>query len=296
MMICPQCNATYTDDYLFCLTGGNALRDESGETPTVASHVSFSPNMTPTEAMTICIACGLANKVNAHFCKKCGEPLASGQAETVYNAAVPPQFGHQQFSPPVFTPPTPGGQQFYTPRKSSDLTRFLIGGGLVLLIVFVGLIAYNAGSGNSASNNTPSSNTDKVANAVNTATKTATNAAKQAANATNAAANAVETSSSSEIGKLGRLDTNLNIRSAANKNAEILGTHYEGAKLRILDSESYTADDGEFVTWYKVRVIEDGYDYKTGNGKGNNWERYGNFGWMEAQREGWMNARYITLD
>jgi hypothetical protein len=92
------------------------------------------------------------------------------------------------------------------------------------------------------------------------------------------------------------LTTNVNIRSASNKFSQIIGTHYENAQIEVLETDSYYADDGEYVTWYKIKVLENGFDYKTGNGKGNNWERDGNFGWLEAQTVGWMNSKYIALD
>lgn len=88
---------------------------------------------------------------------------------------------------------------------------------------------------------------------------------------------------------------NLNIRNAPNQYAEILGTHYQDARAEVTDSESYSTTEG-YATWYKVKVLKDGCDQVRGLGCGNNWERNGSFGWMEAETEGWMNGKYIVLE
>ena len=100
----------------------------------------------------------------------------------------------------------------------------------------------------------------------------------------------------SVVNRRGHLTENTNIRSDSNKYSQILGTHYQNAKVKILATDSYIADDGKYVTWYRVKVLENGYDSKTGNGNGNNWERDNDFGWMEASMEGWMNSKFIKLD
>lgn len=102
-------------------------------------------------------------------------------------------------------------------------------------------------------------------------------------------------SSSTEIGREGYLTENLNIRSAPNRTAEVWGTHYQNAKIRILAVESYSTTEG-YSTWYKIRVLSYGCDSQNSSTCGKNWERNGNFGWMEGSDEGWMNAKYISLN
>lgn len=128
-----------------------------------------------------------------------------------------------------------------------------------------------------------------VANAMNANANVSRTKMDTASNVTN------ETSRSSSAGRTGRLTRNMNIRSAGNRTAEIIGTHYQGARIRVLDETSYSTNEG-WSTWFKVEVLEDGTDSEGRYGYGNNWERGDNFGWMEAQRVGWMNSRYITLD
>ncbi len=169
----------------------------------------------------------------------------------------------------VFTPPTS------TSERKSPIFAVVIG---LLVLIFIGgfIAAYISSkksepvnnSANKSSNNLTASNSTKSSNA---------------------------NYSSSATGRKGRLTMNINIRSASNRYAEIRGTHYENARVEILDAYSYTTEEG-YVTWYKVRVLENGCDKKQGYGCGNHWERNEYFGWMEAEMEGWMNAKYIELD
>jgi hypothetical protein len=93
-------------------------------------------------------------------------------------------------------------------------------------------------------------------------------------------------------GRTGRLTTNQRIRSDSNRYAEILGVHYQGAKVEILDETTYSTEDGTLSTWYRVRVLEDGCDREGTMGCGNDLDGVPG----QAATEGWMNARYIAVD
>ena len=235
---------------------------------------------------SICPNCGTGNQAGSVFCNNCGQALKTA-------TATPPE----KITQPInLSPPTPNtentasfGTQTIPPNNyqsppapnSQNKTVFLIIGGLVFFIFIFGLIAFNVkkpenGNMNNSSFSPSPAKTTQPRNSAPNQNRSSNNA-------------------SSIIGRTGHLKNNLNIRSAPNKVAEIRGTHYEGAKIEVLDTESYTTQD-EFTTWYRVRVLQDGCDTVAGNGCGNNWERNGSFGWLEAETEGWMNSKYITLD
>jgi hypothetical protein len=232
---------------------------------------------------SICPNCGTGNQAESYFCNSCGQALKVSNAAPPVN--LPPPVPTTQPTVPLGAqtiPPTDFQAKSAPAGQNKPILAVVIGG--LVLIFILGLIAFNAKKTGSdtVTNSSPAPTRSPTGTTVSrTSTPTATN---------------TNTSSSSAIvGRRGRLMSNLNIRSAPNKVAEIRGTHYEGAKVEVLATESYTTQD-EYVTWYKVRVLEDGCDRVGGNGCGNNWERNGSFGWLEAETEGWMNSKYITLE
>ncbi len=215
---------------------------------------------------SICPKCGSPNKSAGGFCGKCGQALKASKPEPDPESQV------SGFDDNISNvKPIPSGLN--TPLIFTGL-------GIVSFVVVIGVIALNLNKpvplSNNSINNSNNKNTSSNSGRLNSPKP--------------------DNSSTSLIGRKGRLTTNLNIRSRSNKYAEIIGTHYENAKVQILEVESFYADDHEFVTWYKIKVLENGFDQKNRNGKGNNWERNETFGWLEAEMEGWMNAKYISLE
>jgi len=279
MKICPQCSSVFGDDYVYCLNDGNVLRDESGEQETVfASRVRMS---TPPEQESVvqCPACGLANRSNSRFCKKCGGPL--GHVAGPRTEPVQPAHQYDRplehtvaFQPPVFTPPTSG----VAPRPSSSGNRnALIGVALLGIFVIGGAIVYTKQSGDTATNNTSTNanrtNSNRVANAVNTVSN----------------ANYYP-SQPNVVGREARLTTNVLIRSGAGNWNESMGSHYKNARVQVLEQTSFDTPEGT-STWYRVRVIQNGCDEEEGRGCGN--DRNNMPG--QAAMEGWMNARLMQL-
>jgi hypothetical protein len=159
-------------------------------------------------------------------------------------------------------------------QLENPLVKIGLGFGVIVLIAFF-ISLYNSSS--------------KPANAVtqysNANTNLAFNPGRNIATNTAPPANAVSSGDSDyRIGKTGRLDTNLVMRSASNKNASQSGVHYQGARIQVLGVDEYDTVNG-FSTWFLVQVIEDGCDAKGQLGCGH-----------EGNSEGWMNARYITLE
>lgn len=168
----------------------------------------------------------------------------------------------------------------------NKIDKTVIGIVVAVAIVIIGAIAYSVSQTN---NKTAQINiTNTYANGANSVG----NAARVAMEAANKAANAVISSSSgntnsSILGRYGRLSTNLNLRSAANKTALSVGIHFQNARFKVLAEESYDTEEG-YSTWYKVQIIEYGCDTKgtLGCGKNNS---------SDAD-EGWINTKYVYLE
>ena len=232
---------------------------------------------------SICPNCGSGNDADSTFCVNCGQALKivrQTETETVASPIFPSTM------PPIpvnqtdtFSAGQSAAAPNFEPQKTSPdskIVLFIILGGIALVIVG-GLIAFNSKQTNSDSYTTisPSPSSSKR---------------------TNSPTPVKSNSSSPLVGRKGRLTTNVNIRGSSGKYSEIWGTHYQNARVQILAVESFYADDGEYVTWYQVQVLENGCDQKDGNGCGNNWERNNNKGYGEAEMEGWMNSKYISLE
>ena len=82
---------------------------------------------------------------------------------------------------------------------------------------------------------------------------------------------------------------------SAESGSQVVVVQYQNAEVRVLQVESYSTDEG-YSNWYKVKVLNYGCDSQNSSSCGKNWERNGSFGWMDGADEGWMNAKYITLD
>ncbi|MFN6962334.1 MAG: hypothetical protein ACK4S4_01060 [Pyrinomonadaceae bacterium] len=298
------------------MNDGNALRDDSAEQETlVGQRFSVRPVSEGTpDTLIECSSCGLANRGTSKFCKKCGAPMTGPGGQPAIGLAgnalfgYAPQFGsptppsspHQPlagapsvpeetiaFQPNVFTPPQPYAASIGSTDNSRQTTVNVVTI-LVTAVLIGGVIIYSKQADN-ASNSAGGANADRPVK-----TNRATPSYSSNASSSNTVTNSNDSSHSWVIGREGVLTENANIRSASNRTAQVIGTHYQGARVRVLEVDSYPTDDG-YATWYRVQVLQDGCDSQGNLGCGNNWERDGYFGWMEAQREGWMNARLISI-
>ena len=307
MKTCSQCQSVFPKDYVFCLNDGTLLHDAETEQETVLRPIANfgKTSMLSPDMIVACVSCQVSNRANSKFCKKCGTVLTkenspSGQSFPRFTPshATPADasgFGIDPennasgmyeetvaFQPQRFTPPGHGTQTISRSSRSSNPTAIQIAI-LAAVVIGGGAFVYSLqkvdGSVSSASNSTsPKSVNSAVANAINVAA--------------NAAANS--TYNSAMVGRTGRLTTNQRIRSASNRYSEILGVHYRGARVRILGVESHNHNntvDG-YSTWYRVHVIENGCDQEGIRGCGNDLNEMPG----QAAMEGWMNAKYISLD
>ncbi|MBE7517295.1 MAG: hypothetical protein HS105_11930 [Chloracidobacterium sp.] len=267
MKVCPKCNGTSTGDNLFCPDDGTRYVKKS-DAP------NFSASRTDTFTF-LCHLCDGINKQGAKFCKQCGVALKLQSNQQFEQTNV---VSDTLQSPKGVTLPTT--TEAKQPQKSNVLPIISV---LLSIVVFGSLIYIVSNSNNSTASSA-------VANAANFPPSRNRSFNSIASNAASNASHAPP--SSPNIGRTGRLTTNLIIRSNSNKNAENLGVHYKDSKVRILDEDSYSTDEGWSI-WWKVRVLEEGCDAEDIRGCGSN-NRNENVG--EAAMEGWMNSRFIAID
>jgi hypothetical protein len=257
MKKCVQCGSEFPDDYLFCLKDGADLvgldvdtvatepvDPDGDETPTIAASAEHVP-LPETVSFSV------------------STPVATGTSSIVDLPADPPQID--------------------SPAESFDLKnvwnnpQIIVPVGALLIVVIVVIAVAMSGSGGGSSSvlttQTPEAN---KARSVTYATSTP---------ASTPMANTAESSDSDyRIGKYATLDTNLRLRSASNKFASIVGVHYKGARIRVLETDEYDTPEG-YSTWFRVEVVEDGCDAEGNLGCGH-----------EGDTSGWMNAKYVTME
>lgn len=174
MKTCPQCHGEYADDYVYCMSDGTSLQTLVAEQETIVSAKVASPPATAAlspEMLSICTNCGLHNRKQSKFCKKCGTALASLQSSGENQTAPPVQFPAAKVSPnespfaarnefsPLFAAAPPAAAQnsqaetivFQVPKigavsgaagqnrqfaeRSSSLKNWLIGVAAMLLLI-----------------------------------------------------------------------------------------------------------------------------------------------------------------
>lgn len=276
MKTCPQCQAVYEEDYVFCLMDGGALYDNDGETETVYKRSIPTPGGPMPATPFYCDSCGIENRSTSRFCKKCGAPIAtiaSGGGQPLPDPAI---YTQQAVSAPPL-------QQ----NNSKLYAGIAVVAILLCVATVIGAVAFVIWSNSKQTTN--SANGSPAAN--NTTKPTLSNRnpnVNKPANNANAQAN---TNLAAVVGRKGHLTTNQRIRVSSNRYSEVLGVHYRNAKVEILEVTSYMTEDG-MSTWYRVRVLENGCDAEGKRGCGNDLNGVSG----QAAHEGWMNAKFINLD
>lgn len=229
-----------------------------------------------------CANCSTMLHGQEAFCRACGTAANTG----IFAEKQP--VGDYTSQPALFQQSTDNLQKWQLPL-------LIIG---VIAVEFIFFVVVGAVGGESLPTEAylSTGNNSNTARVVNSSTYTSgkSNSSSGSSN-TSSYYSSGNNTSSSVIGSKGYLIENLNIRSAPNRTAEIHGTHYKSAQIQVLDEESYSTADG-YSTWYKVKVLKYGCDSQNTSSCGKNWERNGSFGWMEGADEGWMNAKYISLE
>jgi hypothetical protein len=277
MKTCPQCNAQYPNDYRFCLIDGVTLNEPDAEQETLVKNRMVFSIPSPAGLSLNCKACGIENSADSRFCKNCGAPLQ----ESAAGNALPVGGVESQN-------PYPG--QGESPRTAADPGRrsLLPVIAVVLLgsLIIAAAILYSSQPGPSGQESGGNVNKSPKNSATSTPTPTPTpTPAPKSPTPANTGTPA------DVMGQTGRLTTNQRIRAASNMYSEIIGVHYQGAQVEVLEETSYDTEEGP-STWYRVRVIKNGCDREGKMGCGNDLD--GKRG--KAAMEGWMNARHIALD
>ena len=158
-MICPLCKTVYPDDFLFCLTDGNTLVENSVEQET-----ALNPNVRLSmPGGVLCPACGFSSEANSAFCENCGiavrhepptQPFIIGNASdippTQIGYPIPPQnvppvnqpYGETiGFVPPVFTPPVQ--PVIAPPSKSKNVLIITLAA--LSIVLFAGIVYMMSG-------------------------------------------------------------------------------------------------------------------------------------------------------
>lgn len=260
---CPQCRAENPSGAPFCGKCGHQLRND-----VVVENRGDDVNKTKLLG-SLCPNCSTPIPPDSGFCGECGQAVKSSVAPP---PPPPPKRSEIGNIPPTFNR-APAVENSASSLKSGN-TPVIIGGVAVgfLLLVVIGSVISSSKSNSTSSNTTSGSMSNGYAKNAYT-----------------------PASSDSRIGRTGKLTTNARIRIASNKNSQILGVHYQGAKIQILDVDSYATNEGA-TTWYQVKILENGCDAEGKNGCGNdNPNASDGFGWMEAADEGWINSKTIDL-
>ncbi len=237
-MICPKCGRNYSDELLYCLDDGTKLLEvrEEPEVETVVARPRIVVETNRAASQEYCPACGTANKIGSRFCKKCGQPLIDdGVAPT-----------------PVDPAPVHPDVLVEEPRRKSYAGLIALAFGLVglfLLVVVVGLIAYNWSGGGTT-----------VTNANNTAVNTATPTPRPKTPTPSPTVDQsnINARTTSRIGKTGTLTTDANLREEPDPNSDKVGTQYKGAKVKVIEVAEVPNDEGGTSIWYHVSVTSYG--------------------------------------
>lgn len=289
MRICPNCGSTFDDDSIFCLYDGNTLNEDSREFETIGSNLGVfvgSERVSFTGPEGECSRCGMLNRGGSKFCRGCGHALGLVAGTVFAPVGSDPHFsrttsGISSPLPPTLAPPT-------NPHNKSESNRHLIVvGSLIGLLFLITLVLWR---GSEKSGNSSAVANKAAADAMNAAANAMQSAANEAQREVNGSRETQQTRHP-DVGRIGVLTTNQRIRSAPNRYSEILGVHYYGARVRVLEVNEYTTNEG-MATWYRVYVIQNGCDREGYMGCGNDLD--GESG--AAATSGWMNAKYIRLE
>ncbi len=172
MKICPQCKSVFPEeDYVYCLTDGTTLVNDSQEEETVVRakiHISNEASYQAFDKPLICTSCGLANRANSRFCQKCGSNFSpanysdqapiSGQEVPISSGEKTIFIGNQEPLNNPYNTPTP-----YQPiPNNNNQMKIAVGvaGGVILLFVILGLASLTTNKSSSANTN----NTDNTEN------------------------------------------------------------------------------------------------------------------------------------
>jgi hypothetical protein len=265
-MVCPTCGQSYSDELLYCLSDGTALVEERDDEVETVAHPRIVIDPFAAASHEYCPSCGTQNKVGSRFCKKCGQPIADDAATVNVVPPPPPQ--------PVYVE---------APRRrgyGAIIAGIFAGTGLLLLLIVIGIIvAWNWNSSTAVNVNTQTptptrSPTPKTSSPTPTVDNSNANAA-----------------TGSRIGKTGTLTTDANLRESADPTSPKVGTHYKGAKVRVLEVAEVPNDEGTTSIWYHVVVTSYGTSVDPNNAGLDKDPASSDEGWINSNPKVWDPAK-----
>jgi len=274
---CPNCRSWIQPHADFCGKCRYQLRADVS-----VSNIGSEIRKTLTLG-SLCPNCSTPIPPDCGFCGECGQAVKIAEFVPPPPPPPPARFAADFAEAPnlIFDPLQTSKM---SPTSSSGVAHpiALAAGAVILIVIVIGLVAKSSGS--SAKKGDTSNSSGAV-----------TNRSVSNHNATVTSNTSTTPEADVRIGRTGTLTTDSHIRSASNKGAQDLGIHYNGAKIKVLEVDSYSTND-DYSTWFRVKVLENGCSMDGSNGCGNNNpEASDGYGWMQASQEGWINAKNIYL-
>jgi predicted amidophosphoribosyltransferase len=265
---CPQCQAWNLPTSAFCGKCKHQLLSS-----VAVSNLGTDINKTQLLG-SLCPNCSTPVPPDSDFCGECGQAVKK---------AIPP--------PPPPPPPKITGEPSIinlpdsSPTNSASNTavrNVAIGvGGFFLFIIILAVVSNTSKSSSSSAYNSNTNSAIVVNNNSRMSNSRSVNTLSPTKTAVSSTPN--KSNSDSRIGKTGTLNIDSNLRETAGKDSNWVGTHYRGARIKILDVEIVTNANGSTTDWFKIEVIS------YGNSMDPN--KYGDSGKDAGSEDvGWVNS------
>lgn len=317
---CPACQTVAADvDQHDCVKIGTMFLTERQSCPFCEKTIrSIAAAVQPLKEAAGCLQCAAPLVENSPFCGKCGFPVQTnvlvekrgteinktkllGSLCPNCSTPIPPDSGFcgecgqavkKAVAPPPPPPPrkndigntsaafseTLGGENPPSDLKKDNLLKILVGVGAgVLLLVIISSVISSSNTNSVNKNSSAPTNTVSTNSAMNNVSSYSTKTTVSISKTPN------KSNSDYRIGKTGTLAVDANLRERANKDSYLLGTHYRGAKVKILDVTTVTNSNGSTTDWYKIEV--------TSYGNSMDPNKYGQSGKdPDSEDVGWVNS------
>lgn len=265
MQICPQCQAENIHTAIFC--GKCKYQLQKG-----VAVANLGSDVNKTQLLgSLCPNCSTPIPPDSGFCGECGQ--------AVKKAAPPPPPPPPKFKAAVLSSDAQISPTTVSTSNNAVRNMFIGVGAFCLFIVVLAVVSNTSKSSSSSYN----SNTNSAV-VVNSNTRMANGRSSNTTSNSQVTVSKTpnKSSSDSRIGKTGTLTRDANLRETANKDSYKLGTHYRGARIKILDVETVPNSLGGTTDWFKIEVTSYGESMDANN--------YGQSKDPGSEDVGWINS------